>query len=330
MMNCWDKNPTNRPFYDIIKVNVKRIYDNIKETATDCLNISIEKSSSRYSTVDPELADIKPFPTYNDTPIFIKGSNGKFMSGENGLRPLKCDRKEVNNWEMFTVKNFGNKIIALESRGNYVSSENGEKPVTCDRKIITDLEKFKWIDNADATFSVKGNNGKFLTRDNGEGLMICDREICGIFEKFTFINYFDLAFVDNSDDSTAYNNIHIFIKGSNGKYVCSEDGYDPMKCDRQNPDGWERFNIEDLGDGIIAIKCNGKYVTSEIGERPMWCNRATINDWEKFEIINHSDDKTFSLKGGNGCYVTVSADENQLLFCNGKSLEEAEKFSFCL
>uniref|UniRef100_A0A914P822 Uncharacterized protein n=1 Tax=Panagrolaimus davidi TaxID=227884 RepID=A0A914P822_9BILA len=72
-----------------------------------------------------------------------------------------------------------------------------------------------------------------------------------------------------------------------------------MKCDRKNPEGWERFNIEDLGDGIIAIKSNGKYVTSEIGERPMWCNRATINDWEKFEIINHFDG-TFSLKGGNG------------------------------
>uniref|UniRef100_A0AC35GUW5 Uncharacterized protein n=1 Tax=Panagrolaimus sp. PS1159 TaxID=55785 RepID=A0AC35GUW5_9BILA len=221
MLQCWDENPKNPPIFGLIKVKVKQIYDDIKKTATNCLNTSIEISNTisyiRANT-NPNN-DIKPYPNYSGQYIFIKGSNGKLMSGENGLRPLKCDRKEPNVWEMFTIENFGNGIIALKSKDRYVSSENGEKPITCDRKIITETEKFEWIDNFDGTFSLKGNNEKFLSRDNGEGLMICDRDVNGIFEKFRYIDYTDIPFVERSDDT--HDSPYTFIKGSNGKYVCS-------------------------------------------------------------------------------------------------------------
>uniref|UniRef100_A0AC35FLC5 Uncharacterized protein n=1 Tax=Panagrolaimus sp. PS1159 TaxID=55785 RepID=A0AC35FLC5_9BILA len=116
---------------------------------------------------------------------------------------------------------------------------------------------------------------------------------------------------------------HVFIHGNNGKYISSENGETGMRCDRSIPLEWEKFTIEDVGDGYIALKSMGKYVSSEWGIDSMKCNRWKIGSWEKFEMIDHGND-ICSFKGSGGY---VSTKDGRKIYCNGKDdQDECAKF----
>lgn len=120
------------------------------------------------------------------TTISIKGSNGSFVSGENGEQAINCNRPTVQAWEQFTVVDAGGGKVALQSMGKYVSSENGVQAMTCNRTTIQDWEKFDWIDNGDGTFSLRGNNGAYVSSENGVQAMTCNRPTIQGWEKFTY------------------------------------------------------------------------------------------------------------------------------------------------
>jgi len=72
---------------------------------------------------------------------------------------------------------------------------------------------------------------------------------------------------------------------SMGKYVSSENGTQPITCNRQTVGDWEKFSWEVNQDGTVFLKGNnGKYISSENGAQAMTCNRTTASGWEAFTI----------------------------------------------
>lgn len=96
----------------------------------------------------------------------------------------------------------------------------------------------------------------------------------------------------------------ITLQGSNGRYVSSESGVQPMTCNRTIAQGWEQFEVVDAGGGKVALRNLGKFVSSENGSMPITCNRTAAQEWERFTWIANSDG-TVSLQGNNGRYVST-------------------------
>ncbi|MRG44714.1 family 16 glycosylhydrolase [Chitinophaga sp. SYP-B3965] len=128
--------------------------------------------------------------TPNNAPISatisIRGNNNLFVSGENGVQAMLCNRPTAQGWEQFTVVDAGGGKVALRSINKYVSSENGVSAITCSRATIGDWEKFDWVSNADGTFSLRGNNSFYISSENGVQAMTCTRPTIGGWEKFSF------------------------------------------------------------------------------------------------------------------------------------------------
>jgi len=116
--------------------------------------------------------------------ITLKGSNGLYVSGENGTQAMNCNRTTAQAWEQFLVVDAGNGKVALQSMSKYVSSENGVNPITCNRTSFSDWEEFTWVNNADGTISLQGNNGKFVSSENGTQPMTCNRATAQGWEEF--------------------------------------------------------------------------------------------------------------------------------------------------
>ncbi|WP_223148863.1 T9SS type A sorting domain-containing protein [Aquimarina sp. RZ0] len=119
----------------------------------------------------------------------LKGNNAKYVSSENGTKPMTCNRNQIGGWEKFEIKVIGstngNDIVTLKgNNGNYVSSENGTKPITCDRPRVGAWEKFELIHHGNQVYSLKGNNGKYLSSENGTRSMTCSKTNIGNQERF--------------------------------------------------------------------------------------------------------------------------------------------------
>ena len=116
--------------------------------------------------------------------ITLKGSNGSYVSSENGTQAMTCTRTTAQGWEQFLVVDAGNGKVALQSTGKYVSSENGTQPITCNRTSFGGWEVFNWINNPDGTISLQGSNGNYISSENGTQAMTCNRTTIGGWEKF--------------------------------------------------------------------------------------------------------------------------------------------------
>ncbi|WP_010521464.1 Ig-like domain-containing protein [Aquimarina agarivorans] len=116
--------------------------------------------------------------------ISLRGNNNKYVSSENGAKPMNCNRNSVGVWERFTVVDAGGGKIALKgNNGKYVSSENGISSMTCNRDRIGNWEKFTWGTNRGGV-TLKGNNNKFVSSESGRSPMNCNRDNANLFERF--------------------------------------------------------------------------------------------------------------------------------------------------
>lgn len=119
--------------------------------------------------------------------IWLKGSNNLFVSSENGLSAVYCNRSSAQDWEHFTIEDAGRGKIALRgSNGAYVSSENGFSAMNCDDAAIGIWEAFDWIDLGEGKVALRGNNGLYVSTENGQNPMICNRSAIGDWETFTW------------------------------------------------------------------------------------------------------------------------------------------------
>jgi len=111
--------------------------------------------------------------------------------------------------------------------------------------------------------------------------------------------------------------------GKNNKY-CADEGDKGIICNRNWNRGWEKFTVEDAGDGKIALKGgkDGKYCADDSDK--VICNRNWNRGWEKFTVEDAGDGK-IALKGGRaGKYC---ADEGNKVICNRDRIGTLEKFT---
>ncbi|WP_188466632.1 endonuclease/exonuclease/phosphatase family protein [Marivirga lumbricoides] len=119
--------------------------------------------------------------------ITIQGSNGKYLSSEDGLSAMMCDRDEADDWEKFDVIDNPDGTFSLRgSNGKYVSSENGNSPMMCDRNTPDDWEKFNWVELGGNAFAIKGSNGNYVSSENGLSGVMCNRPDIGEWETFNW------------------------------------------------------------------------------------------------------------------------------------------------
>ncbi|WP_299609247.1 M12 family metallopeptidase [uncultured Aquimarina sp.] len=117
----------------------------------------------------------------------------------------------------------------------------------------------------------------------------------------------------------------ITLKGNNNQYVSSENGSNPMNCNRTTIGSWEKFEVITLSGGKVALKGNnGKYVSSENGGKPITCNRSQVGAWEQFTLENVGGN-TYALKGNNGKYIS-SENGTKPMTCNRTAIGSWEQF----
>ncbi len=115
----------------------------------------------------------------------------------------------------------------------------------------------------------------------------------------------------------------ITLKGANGQYVSSENGQNPMLCNRPTAQNWEHFVVVNAGNGKVALMNQGKFVSSENGEKPITCNRPAIGVWEKFDWVKNADGSV-SLRGNNGRFI--SNENGSPMTCNRQRAYAYESF----
>ncbi len=118
----------------------------------------------------------------------------------------------------------------------------------------------------------------------------------------------------------------IKIKGSNNKFVSSNNGASNMICDRATAGSWEQFEVMSAGTGKVYLKAMNKYVSSEFGNNPMTCTRPSPGSWEWFDWIPNADG-TFSLRASNGRYVS-SGNGTADMTCESVEVRSWEKFTY--
>lgn len=210
----------------------------------------------------------------NGNVISIKGSNGKYVSSENGLTTMTCNRNTIGGWEQFTLEG-SNGVYALKgNNGLYVRNN-----MLCTADEATDWQKFKITTNS-VSFQNQGSTNYISSAD--ENFMICNRTVVQALEKFDIIG------------QVANGNV-ISIRGNNGKYVSSENGTKTMTCNRNSIGDWEKFTL--IGsNGIYALQgSNGLYVRNDMN-----CTSVEATDWQKFKIttepMSQILNKTFNSK----------------------------------
>ncbi|WP_458008562.1 glycosyl hydrolase family 8 [Flavobacterium sp. PL002] len=180
----------NRDVYvDYIKVDAK-VYQSEAQLVNTSVFVNGQCGGSYSETMSCNgyieyavTGDPTPIPVTNS--VVLKGSNLKYVSSENGLTDLICNRATVGLWEQFEYTDLGGGKVALKgNNGKYVSSENGIKNMRCDRSAIGDWEKFDLIDLGGGIVALKGNNGKYISSQNGTSGMNCSSASIGLNEKF--------------------------------------------------------------------------------------------------------------------------------------------------
>lgn len=117
---------------------------------------------------------------------------------------------------------------------------------------------------------------------------------------------------------------------ANGRYVCADNsGESPLIARSFSVGLWEKFVIEDAGNGQVALKAvvNNDYVCADnSGSSPLIANRSTAGDWEKFTIEAAAGGKIALKANANGKYVCAEDSGNGNLIARSDSIGAWEKF----
>jgi hypothetical protein len=123
---------------------------------------------------------------------------------------------------------------------------------------------------------IRPNRGKWISSQNGE------RPINPLEQRDVALGWEVFGFEEVGGGKVA---IH-----SCGKYLSSENGVNPMRCDRQSVGTWEQFDMIEHGDSLYSFKgSNGRYVSTTDGEGHIMCNSEAIGDSEKFLVLPIKD-----------------------------------------
>lgn len=102
---------------------------------------------------------------------------------------------------------------------------------------------------------------------------------------------------------------HGLLARSNGYFVSADGaGSKPLAAVGPVLGGWEKLDIVDAGNGLVALRANvnGKYVSATgAGSKPLIATATSVSTWERFQLV-HQIDGTVSLKATvNNKYVSA-------------------------
>ncbi len=117
------------------------------------------------------------------TTVTFKGSNGLYVTSNDGDSAMACNRPTAQAWEEFTVINAGYGKVALQAMSHYVSSEDGEQSITCNRTAYSTWEEFDWIPVSGGV-TLRGTNDLYISSENGTKFMTCTRSVAQGWETF--------------------------------------------------------------------------------------------------------------------------------------------------
>ena len=260
-------------------------------------------------------------------------------------RDLCANRPAVGGaWEKFSVLDYNydnsqNNLIELNSsnNGKNLCSEGFNNPINAsggDYRETADNEVFHWFANSDGTISLQNLWSVYYlcadTWEYGHGnnpVKIYDNRpgIGGIGEKF----YCEIgdAPIGCVVAFKSLNPNCIDNQGNIGtKYLCIDTAYNSDLCVNRPAVGgaWEKFLVEDAGNGYIALKSlnNNQYLRCNGTNTPINANgEFTINsNNERFQWRNNGDG-TVSLKNvQTGQFLCVDTTD-------GKSNNPAKVYS---
>jgi hypothetical protein len=112
------------------------------------------------------------------------------------------------------------------------------------------------------------------------------------------------------------------FKSYHGKYMSAQPN-GTMECNRDHLRGWEKFTVEDAGNGTVGLKSyHGKYLSAQPDGR-LECNRDHLRGWEKFTLEENGG--KVGLKGFHGKYISAQPDGT--ITCDRDWLRGWEKFT---
>jgi hypothetical protein len=117
------------------------------------------------------------------TTVTFKGSNGLYVTSNDGDSAMSCNRAKAQAWEEFTVVDAGHGKVALQAMSQYVSSEDGVNPINCNRAAFSTWEEFDWIPVAGGV-TLRGTNALYISSENGTKSMTCNRAVAQGWESF--------------------------------------------------------------------------------------------------------------------------------------------------
>jgi hypothetical protein len=172
----------------------------------------------------------------------------------------------------------------------------------------------------------------------GKGELLGD-EITGIIIAYSrassngnFNAYFDDIIIEDAVDADTATTTPAPIGSiiwlmNNSKYVCSENGVNPMNCNRDALGPWEQFEVVDGGNGTIALKGNnGLYVTSG---SPMYCNGTSINSSTRFNWVKTGNNSVALLSQANQANLYACSENGEAsMNCNRTAIGEWETFTW--
>ncbi|WNJ20430.1 T9SS type A sorting domain-containing protein [Pontibacter sp. G13] len=190
--------------------------------------------------------------------VALKGSNGLYVSSENGTKEMTCNRATIGAWEQFTFEEISSGVYALKANNAQYLREN----MLCTSPTAGSWQQWTVDMTTIASFQNLGS-AKYMSSTNPSQMSTVTT--LGTTEKFEII--------DAGGGLVA-------LKGSNGNYVSSENGTTEMTCNTATIGAWEKFTLEDQGDGSFALLANnGQYLREN-----MLCTSATVSSWQKWTV----------------------------------------------
>ncbi len=190
--------------------------------------------------------------------VALKGSNGNYVSSENGTKELTCTRTTIGAWEQFTLEDMGGGAYALKGNNSQFVREN----MLCTSPNAGTWQQWNVNLSNIASFQNAGSN-KYMSSQNASQMNTVTT--LGATEKFEIIDV---------------GGGQVALKGSNGNYVSSENGTKEMTCTRTSIGDWEKFTLVDQGDGTQAILGNNSQYLRE----NMLCTSPSVSTWQKWTV----------------------------------------------
>lgn len=237
--------------------------------------------------------------------VAFRSAHNTYVTAEaGGTASLIASRSRIGPEQTFVIHDLGNDTVALQASVNnkFVCAENGSGPLIANRSAVQgEWEKFRVIQPSPTRFDhfclQSLANGRLVRAPDGAGAPL---EASG--DAIVDDSLFSIAWTDRFLGNGRHPGVRIALHSAahNGYVTAENAGVAPLSAARASIEGaWQKFVIEDLGDGMVALKseANNRFVCAEAGgAQPLIANRDSIGgDWERFRLV-HLQDSVFAIQ----------------------------------